>query len=75
MITLLFFARLAELTGVRRMETMASNTPQALADARPEWDFLRDRSLRVAVNRRWAHWDTPLSDGDEVAFLPPWASP
>ncbi len=28
-------------------------------------------SLTVAVNRRYAPFDTKLSDGDEVAFIPP----
>jgi molybdopterin converting factor small subunit len=74
MITLLFFARLADLAGVRRVEMAPSKTPQTLADGRPDWSFLKDRTLRVAVNRRWAHWDTPLTDGDEVAFLPPLSS-
>ena len=28
-------------------------------------------SLTVAVNRRYAPFDTRLQDGDEVAFIPP----
>jgi molybdopterin converting factor subunit 1 len=28
-------------------------------------------SLTVAVNRRYAPFDTRLSDGDEIAFIPP----
>jgi molybdopterin converting factor subunit 1 len=28
-------------------------------------------SLTVAVNRRYATFDTPLEDGDEVVFIPP----
>lgn len=27
--------------------------------------------LRVAINQRFATADTPLADGDELAFLPP----
>jgi molybdopterin converting factor subunit 1 len=33
--------------------------------------WLRAPSLLVAVNREYAAADTPLKDGDEVAFLPP----
>ena len=41
------------------------------------WPMLRDRlgdrpeGLVLAVNRRYAADDTPLSDGDEVALIPP----
>ena len=27
--------------------------------------------LRVALNEAFAKWDTPVHDGDEVAFIPP----
>ncbi|MFM7550133.1 MAG: MoaD/ThiS family protein [Cyanobacteriota bacterium] len=27
--------------------------------------------IRVAINQRFAAWDTPLASGDELAFLPP----
>jgi molybdopterin synthase sulfur carrier subunit len=33
--------------------------------------LLRSGSLLVAVNREYAAAETPLRDGDEVAFLPP----
>lgn len=71
MITLLFFARLADLANARLLHVPLAATPQEVAEARGKFGFLKDRSIRVAVNRRWAHWDTALSDGDEVAFLPP----
>ena len=31
----------------------------------------RERSISSAVNADYARLDTPLADGDEVAFLPP----
>jgi MoaE-MoaD fusion protein len=31
----------------------------------------RRQSLAVSVNRRYAPFDAPLADGDEVAFIPP----
>ena len=31
----------------------------------------RRASLAAAVNRGYARFDVPLSDGDEVAFIPP----
>lgn len=36
------------------------------------WEALTSvRNLRVAVNQRMGGADTPLADGDEVAFFPP----
>lgn len=29
------------------------------------------QGMRVAINQRFAAADTPLADGDELAFLPP----
>jgi molybdopterin converting factor subunit 1 len=31
----------------------------------------RRASLAAAVNRRYARFDTPLQEGDEVVFIPP----
>ena len=33
--------------------------------------LLTTKNLRVAVNQEMAAMDTPLTDGDEVAFFPP----
>jgi molybdopterin synthase sulfur carrier subunit len=36
------------------------------------WDeVLRDQRMLMAVNKTVARLDTPLRDGDEVAFFPP----
>lgn len=42
--------------------TLATHAP-ALAAKRA--------SLAASVNRRYAPFDTPLADGDEVVFIPP----
>lgn len=70
MITLLFFAHLADQAQARLMKVPLAATPHAVAGGLG-FEFLNDRSIRVAVNRRWAHWDSPLAEGDELAFLPP----
>ncbi len=31
----------------------------------------RRKNLAAAVNRKYARFDAPLSDGDEVVFIPP----
>ena len=71
MLTVLFFAQLADQGGGARRDLAPASTAQALVDRESSLGFLKDRSIRVAVNRQWAHWDTSLADGDEVAFLPP----
>lgn len=42
-----------------------------LAERRPGLAALRAEAVLVAVNREYAGPQTPLKDGDEVAFLPP----
>lgn len=71
MIRLLLFAQLAERAGAEEMALPPAPTPGALLAARSELAFVRPAGARVAVNRTWSHWDAPLADGDEVAFLPP----
>ncbi|HWG10172.1 MAG TPA: molybdopterin converting factor subunit 1 [Rhodanobacteraceae bacterium] len=73
-ITLRYFASLRDAAGCAD-ERMASEapTPRALyaqAVARHGFTLPLER-LRVAVNGDFADADTPLRDGDEVAFLPP----
>lgn len=71
MIRLLFFAQLADRAGVSEGAAPFAATAEALLALRPEWAFVKPSGARVAVNRTWARWDSPLQDGDEVAFLPP----
>jgi len=71
MIRALLFAQLAERAGTGALTLPPAPTPGALLAARPELSFLKPAGARVAVNRAWSHWDAPLADGDEVAFLPP----
>jgi molybdopterin synthase sulfur carrier subunit len=42
----------------------------APADATPADEALPE-GVRVAINQQFAGADTPLADGDELAFLPP----
>lgn len=78
-ITVRYFALLRERAGTdaevvewqdaaphvgRLRELLAARTP-AIAP------LLRSGSLLVAVNREYAAAETPLKEGDEVAFLPP----
>ena len=71
-----FFARYAELAGCETT-TLAVPVPATVADvvaevrrAIPGAAALPERPL-AAVNMRHVKLDAPVSDGDEVAFLPP----
>ncbi len=80
MITLLYFASLREALGTGR-EKIALPAGVSTLDAlrvhlstRGEaWarTMARGRNLRAAVNQQIADPDTPVKDGDEVAFFPP----
>ena len=70
-----FFARLRELAGVET-ETLQIAPGSSLADA---YEALRARhaslpardGVRGAVNQEFADWTERVSEGDEVAFIPP----
>jgi molybdopterin synthase sulfur carrier subunit len=80
MITVLYFARLRETLGTG-MERIA--LPPAVRDLEGlrallvarggdwEQELAPRRPVRAAVNQAMAHGDTPVADGDEVAFFPP----
>lgn len=79
-ITLLYFARLREALGSGREQLVLPagvNTLDALrahlAQRGDAWakEMAAGRNLRAAVNQNVAAANTPLSDGDEVAFFPP----
>ncbi len=36
-------------------------------------DLLHQKKVVVSVNQEIAHWETALSDSDEIALLPPFA--
>jgi molybdopterin converting factor subunit 1 len=70
-----FFARLRELAGVDttrvRMPSGATlfDVYEALRVAYPA--LPPREGVRGAVNEEFADWDTAVTDGDEVAFIPP----
>jgi len=80
MITVLYFARLREAlgTGSERIALPAAvrdvEGVRALLIARGgEWKktLAPGSPVRAAVNQAVAAGDTPVADGDEVAFFPP----
>lgn len=79
MINVLFFAQVRELLGESALMVEASeatNTAEGLraqlAAKDEKWGkVLASDKLLVAVNQTISSWDTPVEDGDEVAFFPP----
>lgn len=73
-VTIRYFARMADIAGCAH-ESMA----QVPATAAELFAQLSERHrfgfgievLRVAINDRLVSWQTALSDGDEIAFIPP----
>ena len=77
MINVLFFAQVRELTGCDRL-TLDEVFPsvealrQHLAARNERWALaLEEGKLLAAVNQTLVSFDSPLTDGDEVAFFPP----
>ena len=79
MINVLFFAQVRELLGTAKLSLEAraqTQTAEALratlAATDDQWaKVLTSDKLLVAVNQTISQWDTPVNDGDEVAFFPP----
>jgi sulfur-carrier protein len=80
MITLLYFARLKEALGTSREQIALPGGALDLDGLRRllvarggVWaqEFSGPRAIRAAVNQDMARAETPVKDGDEVAFFPP----
>lgn len=75
-VKVLYFGRLKELSGASEEEvelldgSMIEDLFSRCSAGRPELRKFR-ASLVAARNREFAAWNTPLSAGDEVGFLPP----
>ena len=79
MITILYFARLKEALGTAREEIALAGHVADLAALRETlvsrggaWaQELAQPRVRAAVNQEMANGETPVRDGDEIAFFPP----
>ena len=80
MVTLLYFARLREVLGTAREELAlpesvidVATLREALVSRGGAWaqELSQAKRIRTAVNQDMAANDTPVNDGDEVAFFPP----
>ena len=79
-VTVLYFARLREAFGRNSEQVALPAGRQTVASLRAclrsragPWDaeLAPEKPVRVAVNQDMAQGETPLTEGDEVAFFPP----
>jgi len=73
-VTLLYFASLRDAAGssTEVVESDAASLRALYGQLRTRHGFaLPTDRLRVATDGAFAHWDDPLRDGSEIAFIPP----
>ncbi|WP_425409057.1 MoaD/ThiS family protein [Hyphococcus sp.] len=79
MARILFFGKLGDLAGARERNVALTKEPETVngliaaigKDDSVLAAALQEISVRVIVNEEMASGDTPITDKDEIAFLPP----
>jgi molybdopterin synthase sulfur carrier subunit len=80
MITVIYFARLREALGKNSEQLALPEGVRDLNELRAHliarggaWatELAGARTVRAAVNQDMAHGESPIKDGDEIAFFPP----
>jgi molybdopterin synthase sulfur carrier subunit len=74
MVRLRYFAILREHIGssCEKRETTSTTVGELYNEIKNEKDFgLEKESIRIALNGDFVDLDCSLSDGDEIAFIPP----
>jgi len=68
-----YFAVLREHTGLgsESFSTGAQNVDELFAELNQRYNFPSIGQLKVAVNDEFGDWQTQLTDGDSVVFIPP----
>lgn len=78
MLTINYFARYRETLGCEQEQLPWSATLQTVNDLREQllsrgnaWQVLAEPKVMCARNQEMCRLDSPLADGDEIAFFPP----
>ena len=69
-ITLLYFAHLREARGLSE-EAMRLEQPLSVGELFSQIFHMSPVGIRFAIDAEYVSVDTMISDGDEIAFLPP----
>ncbi|HTA62374.1 MAG TPA: MoaD/ThiS family protein [Bacteroidia bacterium] len=73
-ISILFFGELVEVAGANKIAVQNMSDTQSLTEWMVEkYPALKNRTYRVAVNKEVISEKRNLNNGDEIAFLPPYA--
>ncbi len=68
-----FFAMLREHAGRERekVETNADTAAELYSELADRYAFPDIGRMKVAINQEFSDWESRLSDGDSVVFIPP----
>ena len=69
-----YFAALREITGKsdQAYETKATIVSELFAELNSEYQFPIEKDLlKVAINERYETFESPITDGDTIVFIPP----
>ena len=69
-ITIRYFAHLREVRG-QSEETLTLESPVSIGDLFTQIFNMDATSIRFAIDAEYVSSETLVSDGDEIAFLPP----
>jgi molybdopterin converting factor small subunit len=73
-VKVLFFGVLTEITGtVVKHYSDVSNSNELISLIEADYPSIVHHSYRIALNNEFIAGEVLLSDGDEIAFLPPFA--
>lgn len=73
-ITVRYFASLREKAGVssETLQTEAGTARDLYQELRQRYGFhLEEKHLKVSLNREYRDFESKLSEGDELVFIPP----
>ncbi|MCB1119909.1 MAG: MoaD/ThiS family protein [Verrucomicrobiae bacterium] len=73
-VTVYYFALLQDQRGLseEKLELEPQDAATLYQDLKEKHGFSLDQTaLRISVNEHFVSWDTELSDGDTVVFIPP----
>ena len=68
-----YFAILREHVGrdAEECQTRAATAGELYRELDQRYGFPQMGRLKVAINDEFRDWDTPLTEGDRVVFIPP----
>lgn len=72
--TILFFGALKEITGTEKIEIPTiENTELLMEQLLQRYPLLKQKTYRIALNKKLTNKNELLNEGDIIALLPPFA--